>query len=170
MNVEIRLAKVHERETLSNLLEKYNYEFSQYVQQDVDKNGLYGYPYLDDYWSESGRWAYFILADGNLAGFVLVNNHSELETHQTDFSVAEFFVMHKYRRKGVGKRAFYQVMERHQGSWQLKCHPGNVGASYFWSRMIDNYTKGSFDLIKGCQGTAFADGTLGDVFYFESKA
>lgn len=52
MNVELQRVKLEEREILSNLLEKYDYEFSQYDNRDVNKLGLYGYQYLDYYWTE----------------------------------------------------------------------------------------------------------------------
>ena len=32
-----------------NLLEKYEYDFSQYNQRDVNDLGLFGYDYLDNY-------------------------------------------------------------------------------------------------------------------------
>ena len=45
-----------EKEILRNLLEKYDYEFSQYNLRDVNPLGLYGYNYLDNYWTEENRW------------------------------------------------------------------------------------------------------------------
>jgi len=106
MKVELRQAQIDDREILSNLLENYDYEFSQYDDRDVNKLGLYGYKYLDFYWTEEKRWAYFIIVDEKLAGLVFVSDHADVEDIGTDFSVSEFFVMYKYRRKGVGKQAF----------------------------------------------------------------
>ena len=102
MQVELQPVSIEKREILANLLEKYEYEFSQWNLCDVNPLGLYGYKYLDCYWLEENRWAYFILADGKLAGFVMVNDYAEAPERATDFSMAEFFVMHKYRRAGVG--------------------------------------------------------------------
>lgn len=85
MKVELQLVKLEEREILSNLLEKYDYEFSQYDNRDVNKLGLYGYQYLDYYWTEKNRWAYFIVVDGNLGGFVMVIDLPEVDDRETDF-------------------------------------------------------------------------------------
>ena len=61
MQVSIRKVELENREVLANLLEKYNYEFSQYNSLDVNRLGLYGYQYLDCYWwDDENRWAYFI--------------------------------------------------------------------------------------------------------------
>lgn len=64
MDVALREVPLEEREILANLLEKYLYEFSQYDGCDINKLGLYGYKYLDCYWLEDKRWAYFIEVDG----------------------------------------------------------------------------------------------------------
>ncbi|HHX71489.1 MAG TPA: GNAT family N-acetyltransferase [Clostridiales bacterium] len=169
MEINLRPVPMEEREVLANLLEKYNYEFSQYDDRDVNPLGLYGYRYLDHYWTEASRFAYFIEADGKLAGFVMVNNHPVLEGRKTDFSLAEFFVLYKYRRQGVGKRAFLLLMEKHQGTWQLHCHPKNVPSVYFWDCVVGTLTGGQFEKISFCPGTEYPDGTLAHVYYFDSR-
>jgi len=168
MNVLLREVQLAEREILANLFEKYNYEFSQYDNRDVNKLGLYGYQYLDYYWVEDRRWAYFIEADGNLAGFVMVNDFPEAEDTETDFSVSEFFVMYKYRRQGIGKRAFFMAADLHRGRWQLKRHPKNTGSVYFWDNAVDEYTKGEYKLVKSYPNSEYEDGTLGDIFFFDN--
>lgn len=55
--------------------------------------------FLDHYWTEAGRHPYFIRVDGTLAGFVLIR-----EIAMAYYSVAEFFVMKKYRNQGVGQQ------------------------------------------------------------------
>lgn len=50
MNIVLKQVMFEEKETLRNLLEKYDYEFSQYDHRDVDSLGLFGYFYLDHYW------------------------------------------------------------------------------------------------------------------------
>ena len=90
MKVELRQVTENEKEILKNLLEKYDYEFSQWDKRDVNMLGLYGYKYLDYYWTEENRWAYFILVDDKLAGFVMVNDYPEVDFRETDFQLARF--------------------------------------------------------------------------------
>lgn len=168
MNVELQLVKLEEREILSNLLEKYGYEFSQYDRLDVNKLGLYGYQYLDYYWTEKNRWAYFIVVDGKLAGFVMVINLPVVDDRDTDFQIAEFFVMYKYRQTGVGKQAFSKVLDIHKGKWQLKRHPKNLPSVYFWNKAISDYTNDNYELVNSYPRTEYDDGTLADVFFFNS--
>ena len=168
MDVELKQVNADEKEILRNLLEKYDYEFSQWDKRDVNKLGLFGYPYLDNYWTEDNRWAYFILADGKLAGFAMVIDLPEVSDREMDFQMAEFCILIKYRRSGIGRQAFFQVLARHPGKWQLKRHPANTASVHFWDRVIQEYTKGRFELVKAYPDKAYDDGTLADVFFFES--
>ncbi|HBL84246.1 MAG: GNAT family N-acetyltransferase [Clostridiales bacterium GWF2_38_85] len=167
MKIEIIPARIEEKEILRNLLEKYDYEFSQYDLRDVNNIGLYGYKYLDYYWAEENRWAFFIKVDGKLAGFVMVNDYPEAN-EPTDYSMSEFFVMHKYRRYGVGKYAAFVMFDMFKGKWQLKRHPKNIASVYFWDKVVSEYTKGNFKLVKSYPNTEYEDGTLGDIFFFET--
>ncbi|MCL2564598.1 MAG: GNAT family N-acetyltransferase [Defluviitaleaceae bacterium] len=167
MNIELRLVPLDEREILLNLLEKYEYEFSQYNNRDVNKLGLYAYPYLDYYWIEKNRWAYFIEVDGKLAGFVMVHTHPYKDT-ETDFNLAEFFVMYAYRRSGIGKEAFFKTLDIHKGQWQLAYIPKNEPSAHFWHKAVDEYTKGEYELVKSHPNAKHIDGSLCDVFFFKS--
>ncbi|MCL2488237.1 MAG: GNAT family N-acetyltransferase [Oscillospiraceae bacterium] len=167
--VTLRPVERDEREILANLLEKYNYEFSQYDGTQVNRLGLFGCRHLDLYWLEGNRWAYFIEADDKLAGFVMINDIPEASDRETDFSVAEFFVMYPHRRKGVGKQAFYMAADLHKGRWQLKRHPKNIPSVYFWDNIINQYTNGHFELVKSYPGADYPDGSLGDIFFFDNS-
>ncbi len=168
MTVELKRVTIDEKEILANLLEKYDYEFSQWDERDVNKLGLYGYGYLDYYWTETRRYAYFIKVDGTLAGFAMVNNHPETE-EVIDFNLAEFFIMYKYRRLGVGKTAAYRLFDMYKGRWQLKRHPRNIASVHFWNRVVDGYTNGEFSVIKNCENIKYADGSCADVFFFDNR-
>jgi len=168
MDVTLKRVAVNEKEILRNLLEKYNYEFSQYDLRDVNALGLYGYDYLDCYWTEDNRWAYFIYAGDKLAGFAMVNDYQEADDREMDFSMAEFFVLYKYRRMGIGQKAVFKVFDRHKGRWQLRRHPQNVPSVHFWNKVIDVYTNGQYELVEAYPRSAYDDGTLADMFFFES--
>jgi predicted acetyltransferase len=167
MKIEIIPVGINEKEILKNLLEKYDYDFSQYDNRDVNKMGLYGYKYLDHYWTDKNRWAFFILVDENLAGFAMVNDIPEAR-EETDYSMSEFFIMYKYRRCGVGKYAAKKVFDMFKGKWQLKRHPKNIGSVYFWDNVVNEYTRSNYRLVKSYPNSEYADGTLGDIFFFEN--
>jgi Predicted acetyltransferase len=108
--------------------------------------------------------AYFIIVDGNLAGFVMINNYPEAK-EETDYSMAEFFVMYKYRRCGVGKFVATQLFDKFHGRWQLRRHPKNTPPVYFWDKVISEYTNGNYRLVNDYPNAKYDDGTLGDIFF-----
>ncbi|AMC93386.1 acetyltransferase [Erysipelothrix larvae] len=164
----LKPVSLEEREILANLLEKYLYEFSQYTEVDVNPLGLYGYMYLDYTWTQSNRWAYFIMIDDALAGFVMVNDYPEAFDRITDFSLSEFFILHKYRRNRVGTSVFETLCSLHKGSWQLKCHPKNIPSVKFWEKVISTYTLNNYEKVVDYPNSHYEDGSLGTLFFFES--
>jgi predicted acetyltransferase len=58
--------------------------------------------------------------------------------------MAEFFVLRKYRRQGVGELAAREIFGRFTGPWEIRQRDANIGAVTFWRRVIDRYTGGQF--------------------------
>ena len=170
MKVEIVEVKPEEKHVLLNLLEKYLYEFSQWEKTDVNSDGNYGYDYLDCYFEEDNRFPYFIKVNEMLAGFVMISDYPEVPEEPTDYCLSEFFVLHKYRRGGVGKKAVNLVLDNHHGKWQLKRHPHNTASLKFWDKIILEYTKGNYRLVNSYPNPEvdYEDGTAADVFFFEN--
>lgn len=166
MKTEIKRVTLDKRDTLSNLLEKYNYEFSQYDKRQFDSNGLFGYKYLDNYFTDNDRFAYFIYADNILAGFVLLNKYQECE-RPIDWSIAEFFVSYNFRRAGVATEAVRQIFEIHKGYYHIKYHKKNEASVVLWNNIAKKYSNGNYEVCAGDE--PFDDGTEATVLFFEVK-
>lgn len=167
MQIDIIPVTYAEKEILRNLLEKYQYEFSQYDERDVDDLGLFGYGYLDHYWVEDNRFPFFIKVQGKLAGFALVNDYPEV-MQNTQYTMSEFFILYKYRHMGIGRYAASYLFNKFKGRWQLKRHPENAASVAFWDNVVSDYTNGQYQLIEACPGADYDDGTFGDVFLFDT--
>ncbi len=158
-----------QKEILRNLLEKYLCEFSQWTGEAIGEDGLYGYRYLDCYWTEPNRFPYLIRVNGKLAGFALVNDYPEVPI-PTEFCMSEFFILYPYRRGGVGREAARLLFDRHRGRWQLKYHPHNTASVRFWNQVVGAYTGGSFTRLESYPNpeTFYPDGTPADVLLFDT--
>jgi len=167
MDIIIEPVAKEEKEILKNLLEKYMYEFSQYNNLDVNNLGLYGYSYLDNYWTEENRFPFFIRANGKLAGFVMVNDYPEVKM-DTNYTMSEFFVMYKYRRCGIGKYAVKYILDKFNGKWQLRYHPKNEISQKFWIKTISDYTQGKYEVMENNPEAMYEDGIIGHVLIFNS--
>ena len=138
MQVELMDASGH-KAAVTNLNQLYLYDFVEFADADVNQAGLYTSAYLDAYWFEEDRHPFLICVGGRFAGFALVRRHAEGK-----HSIAEFFAMRKYRRKGIGERAATQVYARFPGRWTVHQMASNPGAQAFWRKTIDRVTGGRF--------------------------
>lgn len=143
MHVEVYTATREDSAVLRNLLELYSYDFSEVTGTDVDDHGLFGYRYLDHYWTEPGRTPLLIRVDARLAGFVLVRGR-EQEDGAAESSIAEFFVMRKYRRQGVGRTVARAAFDMFPGRWKVAQINENTAGRAFWRAVIAEYTGGVF--------------------------
>jgi predicted acetyltransferase len=129
MDFSLLEANEDDRVVLRRLVELYRYDFSEFDQADVGLHGEFGYPYLDHYWTEEDRRPFLFRVDDSWAGFALVREIPP-------YDMAEFFVMRKYRRVGVGRRAAVDVFDRFPGAWQVRQQITNPAATAFWRTVI----------------------------------
>jgi predicted acetyltransferase len=92
-----------------------------------------------------GRTPYLIAADGRIAGFVLLRETYAYDGTGRVIDVAEFFVLRKYRRQGVGEAAARAIFDGHRGRWQVAQIAANTPARAFWRKVIGRYTRGRFE-------------------------
>jgi predicted acetyltransferase len=97
---------------------------------------------LATYWSEPGKHAFMLRADTELAGFALVRGNHEEEN--IDYSIGEFFVLRKFRRRGAGESIACQIFDRFRGRWKVSQLMRNTPAIAFWRAVIGRYTSGEF--------------------------
>ena len=145
--IALQRVEFHQKSTLRNLIELYKYDFSEFDPEDVNESGLYEYKYLDHYWTEDGRYPFFIRVDGALAGFVLVRKLDDIDELPV-YCMAEFFVMKKYRHQGVGEKAATEIFNQFQGAWRVAQIEANAPAQHFWRKIIGRYTNNDYREIR----------------------
>lgn len=144
MEVELKPVEIEQKSVLVQMMELYNYDFSEFSEDDLNEYGYFGYPYIDNYWTEEGRYPFFIRVDGKLAGFILVRSCCEYNDLVQPHNIAEFFVMKKYRQKGVGKEAANKIFDKFRGGWEVTQWDNNYPAQKFWKKVVSEYTNGQY--------------------------
>jgi predicted acetyltransferase len=130
---------------LSNLLELYTQDLSDVFSFDVGSDGRFGYSKLPLYWVDpERRFAFLIRATGRIAGFAFATRGSPMSDNPEDLDVAEFFVLRRHRRCGVGRHAARLLWNRVPGQWIVRVSEGNHMALAFWGSVIGEYTRGEF--------------------------
>jgi predicted acetyltransferase len=92
-------------------------------------NGHFPYEYFDLYWIEDERVPYLIRADGKVAGIAFVRLGPPHE-------MAEFFILNRWRRLGVGRIAARHIFDSHAGEWHVHELSGNDSAVAFWRSVV----------------------------------
>ena len=137
--VDVVLALKEQEPTLANLLELYVHDFSEFLQIKVGENGRFGYEQLPLYWTDPSRHPFLIRVDGDLAGFTLVKQGSEVSTDPNIWDMAEFFILRAYRRHGIGTKAVHAIWKKFPGLWEVRVMQKNDSARYFWASAIEAF-------------------------------
>lgn len=145
MQVQVSPAAGAEEPRLRSLFELYTYDFSELLALDVGDDGRFAVPSLAVWWGDPRRHPLLVRVDGRLAGFALVGQGSRLGGDLGVYDMAEFFVLRRYRRRGVGERAAAAIFGLLPGRWEVRQRPENAGATVFWRRIIGRYTGQRFD-------------------------
>ncbi|MHC0035503.1 GNAT family N-acetyltransferase [Pseudoneobacillus sp. C159] len=125
---------------LHNIMQFYIYEFSQYIRAiKLEENGSYKPFNLASYWEDPLKHAFFMKAESELVGFVLVEC-GQNEPH----SINEFFVLKKFNGKGYGSQAAIQIFDMFPGTWKITQIHNNYPAQAFWRKVIYQYTNGNY--------------------------
>lgn len=144
LDIMIEPILIEQKSVFVQMMELYLYDFSEFSDDDINEYGYFGYSRIDDYWNDEGRYPFFIRVDGKLAGFVLVRSCSEYNDLRDPHNIAEFFVMKKYRKKGVGKTVAKRIFDQFAGDWEIAAWSNNHVAKKFWERVVSEYTNGQY--------------------------
>lgn len=148
MKIDIEPIMIEQKSVFMQMMELFKYDFSEFSDDDLNEYGYFGYPRIDDYWNEEGRYPFFIRVDGKLAGLVLVRSCCEYNDLSSPHNIAEFFVMKKYRKKGVGKEAAIRIFDMFPGGWEIAWWTANLPAQNFWGKVVESYTNGKYHTFR----------------------
>ncbi|MGF1770618.1 GNAT family N-acetyltransferase [Enterovibrio makurazakiensis] len=137
MEVSLINIKAESRHVLENLFPYYIYDMSEYMGWSPNENGDFSFnkSSLDVYWKQEDHAPFFIHADGEIAGFVLVRKYPP---EGLTYDIEQFFVLRKFKGKGVGKQALKLAAARFEGRWQIRVLLGNEVALRFWKSAISS--------------------------------
>ena len=142
-DLAIDIATAAERPVLENLVQLYIHDFSELFagtpRGDLSDDGRYRVDIpLDRWWQAADHIPLLLRLDGRLAGFALLNAAPH-GIAPVDHNVAEFFVVRKYRRAGLGTAAAHALFSRYPGRWEAAVMRGNSAARGFWERCITTH-------------------------------
>jgi len=147
---------------LRNLAEHYCYDMSEWFDVDTAADGRYSYD-TGSVWME-GYDAYLARVDDSLAGFALIGSAAEWLGDVSTRDVHEFFIMRKFRRRGIGRGMATFLWNEHPGEWLVRVLDANAPAVTFWRGGISSYSAGLYGEVEH-----IVNGRLWKFFRFASN-
>ena len=143
MKIELVSVKKSERKVIDSLFQFYLYDMSEYMGWNVNSDGQFdvNLSILDNYWDRDDHFPFFIFCDVDLAGFSLLRHYPNDITY---LDIGQFFILRKFKRKGIGREAFKLSVSKFPGKWLTRVLPENEGAVKFWLNVISDITKENY--------------------------
>jgi predicted acetyltransferase len=127
---------------LRNLFEHYCYDMSEWFDVDTGPDGRYSY-------DTSSVWAneyevYLAKSGDSIAGFALIGSGAEWLGEPGSHDVHEFFILRRFRRRGLGQSMTTFLWNAHPGKWLVRVLEANAPALHFWRDAISPYSGRSY--------------------------
>ncbi|MGF6165140.1 putative acetyltransferase [Pseudomonas sp. 2725] len=133
-SIELHAAQRDELETIENLMQFYTYDFSEWLPLKLGEYGFFNILPMPDYWRNPATRPFLIKVDGELAGFVTVDNQVHLSG--ADYNIGYLFVSRRFRGRGVARFVVSTLLSRFPGQWQIFHIEANQPARLFWAAVM----------------------------------
>lgn len=150
LQLELRDARASaaDRVWLTNIYPLYLHDLSEFDETyyHLNDRGLWEPDHLPSWLQDDGDLPLIIVDAGCRLGCALVNRvPSPHLPAGVDFRLAEFFILKRHRRQGIGKRVVFALFDRFVGRWQVSELVRNTPAIRFWRTVIGEYTHGQYE-------------------------
>jgi predicted acetyltransferase len=147
MDIELIATASAHKPVLAALLELYQYDFTEFTDEDLGEDGRFGASDLVERYSggDESRLGFLLRIDGKWAGLTLLHRGAFLIDDPDMMDIVEFFVMRKHRRSGAGEAMARAMFDRFPGRWEVRVHAKNLPGLAFWRTIIGRYTGGRFE-------------------------
>jgi predicted acetyltransferase len=145
-NIELRLALATDESCIDSLMQLYCHDASEWYPIDLEADGTlmgrYKVRPVARFWTEANQHPFLIFVDDALAGFAVVD--SEVVDTDSQWGIGYFFIVRRFRKRGVGRRAAHELFRRFIGRWEVYELVANVNAISFWRAAIAEFSCGAF--------------------------
>jgi RimJ/RimL family protein N-acetyltransferase/predicted acetyltransferase len=168
---EIKLipATLKEYPIIQNMGRFYVYDMSEYLGNEkgweMPNDGLYECIDFKKYWEDENNFPFIVRYQNEIVGFVIVDKKGS--SAEIDFNMAQFFILRKFKGKGVGRDVAEKCFDKFRGVWEVMVIPGNEGAYRFWRATIKKYTNNIF--TEYTRDVAHLDNSNKNIFRFNSR-
>lgn len=161
--MEIVTASADAQTAIGHLVQLYIHDMSELFAStprcEIEEDGRFRSDIdVGKWWQDADHVALLVRVDGRLAGFALLNAAAHSGA-AIDYNMAEFFIVRKHRRRGVGMAAAHAIFSRYPGRWEAAVMRTNPSASAFWAHCIASHPAGGAITNTDCNNQRW-NGTL----------
>ena len=141
-SIELHVAQRDELETLENLMQFYMYDLSEWLPLKLGGHGFFHIQPQQDYWRNPATRPFLIKVNGELAGFVTVDDNTHLPGAQNN--IGYLFVSRRFRGQGVATFVVSTLLSQLPEQWQIFHIDANPPARQFWASVMPHLTGDAF--------------------------
>ena len=127
---------------LRNLFEHYCHDMSEWFDVDTGADGSFSYDTASVWAGE--HEVYLAKVGASIAGFAVIGSAAGWMGSIGSWDVHEFFVLRKFRRRGIGQQMAALLWNEHRGEWLVRVLEANGPAAVFWRTAISGYSGDSY--------------------------
>ena len=144
MDLELLKAGADHIPVLRRLVQLYLCEIFLFGGWDINDDGTYGdAKRIETFWIDKKRENYLLKVEGKLAGFAMTRSGTYFSGADAK-EISEFFILRKYRRRGIGKTVAGRLFDGFAGTWEAAVLNTNIPAQHFGRAAIADYTGGAY--------------------------
>jgi len=136
MNDMITINCFDDKNGFNILFQLYLYDLSKFNNIEIEENGLYPASWIDRDWDLPEFIPLRIEQNHNTCGFILLTK-KPFSKPGTECCIQEFFILRKFRNKGIGLASIEQLFDNYSGSYSMLVLKHNVPAKLFWEKVLD---------------------------------
>ncbi len=167
--IQLIPATLQEYPVIQNMGRFYVYDMSEYMGQEsgweMPDDGLFECIDFKKYWQDQSSFPFLIKYDDELVGFVIIDKKGS--DARINFNMAQFFILRKFKNKGIGQYVACQCFDKFPGTWEVMVMPGNEGAYRFWRSVIRHYSHHTYQEYS--RNVVHLGNSIKNIFKFKSN-
>lgn len=168
-DIKLIPATLKEYPIIQNMGRFYVYDMSEYVGMEegweIPEDGLYECIDFKKYWEDENTFPFIVRYQNEMVGFAIIDKKGSRA--EINFNMAQFFILRKFKNKGIGRYVAQQCFKEFPGIWEVMVIPGNEGAYRFWRATIKQYTSNNF--TEYTRDIAHFNNSRKNIFNFDSR-
>ena len=133
----ITIINFKDKNSFKNLFQLYLHDLSKYNHTiEIEENGIFPASWIDEHWDLPEFIPLRIDQNDNTCGFILLSK-KPFSKPGTELCIQEFFILKKFRNKGIGRASVEQLFANYPGSYSMSVIKENTPAKLFWKKTLE---------------------------------